>query len=164
MFRQWQATASALPEGVDVRPALGRALLDTMARSIRVPVLRRLPVPLTRWLVGARTARAIGADQRVGLLTRLTFAGARLGVRIVDGAVRVLLPDFSLTRMFTRVVGYHLLTRFLLDQTRPLALPEALLQPMHATVERWHHDAAAPGWVNRLEDRLTTVGPWRPRP
>jgi hypothetical protein len=114
--------------------------------------------------VGARTARAIGADQRVGALTRLTFAFARWGVRIVDGAVRLLLPDFSLTRMFTRVVGYHLLTRFLLDQTRPLALPEALLQPMHATVERWHHDAAAPRWVNRLEDRLTTVGAWRPRP
>lgn len=164
MFRQLQATAPALPEGVDARPALGRALLDTMARSIRVPVLRRLPVPMTCWLVGARTARAIGADRRVGALTRLTFAAARWGVRIVDGAVRLLLPDFSLTRMFTRVVGYHLLTRFLLDQTRPLALPEALLQPMHATVERWHHDAAAPAWVNRLEDRLTTVGAWRPRP
>ncbi|MEZ0309855.1 MAG: oxygenase MpaB family protein [Ramlibacter sp.] len=160
MFTTLQAMARAQEATPDVRPGLGQALVGTMARSIRLPVIRNLPVPLTRWLVGRETAHEIGLDRHVGLLTRLAFGVARVAVRLVDGMVRVFLPQFSLTRMFTRVVGYHLLTRFLLDQTRPLALPDELLQPMHGTVAGWHHDLRAPDWVNRLEDRLTTHGPW----
>jgi hypothetical protein len=75
--------------------------------------------------------------------------------------VRLVLPQFSLTRMLTRAIGYHVLTQFLLDQTRPLGLPQALLQPVQDTVAAWHEDARAPRWVNRLEDRLTAPGAWR---
>jgi hypothetical protein len=160
MFKQVQALARARPAPQDARPALGRALIATMARSIRVPVIRQLPVPLTRWLIGRDTAREIGANEHVSLLTRLTFRAVRLGVALVDGTIRLAFPRFSLTRMFTRVVGYHLLTRFLLDQTRPLALPTELLKPMHETVAGWHHDARSPRWVNHLEDRMTTRGEW----
>jgi hypothetical protein len=60
------------------------------------------------------------------------------------------------------VVGYHLLTRFLLDQTRPLGLPDELLLPMHSTVAGWHRDSKAPAWVSRLEQRMTTSGEWTP--
>jgi hypothetical protein len=164
MFDGIQALARVRPVSPDVRPGLGRALMDAMARSIRLPVIRRLPVPLTRWLIGGAAARETGVNERVGLLTRFVFAVARSAVRLFDGLVRLVLPQFSLSRMFTRVVGYHFLTRFLLDQTRPLALPEELLQPMQRTVAGWHHDARAPGWVNRLEDRLTTTGAWSPAP
>lgn len=162
LFDALQARASQQPAQPDVRPGLGRALMDTMARSIRLPVIRQLPIPLTRWLIGQETARAIGVNERIGLLTWLTFRLARLVVGAIDGIVRLVLPKFSLTRMFTRVVGYHLLTRVLLDQTRPLNLPQELLQPVHATVASWHHDARAPAWVNKLEDLLTTRGAWRP--
>jgi len=162
MFDGLQARARARPFEPDVRPGLGRALMATMARSIRLPVIRNLPVPLTRWLIGRDTAREIGVNERVGLLTWLAFHATRLMVRLVDAVVRLALPQFSLTRMFTRVVGYHLLTRFLLDQTRPLGLPDELLQPVHRTVAGWHHDGRAPRWVNQLEDRLTTRGEWRP--
>ena len=55
----------------------------------------------------------------------------------------------------TRVVGYHFLSRFLMDQTRPLAVPEELLNPMRNTVAGWRTDRRAPRWVNRLEARLT---------
>jgi hypothetical protein len=161
MFEALQATAGAAPAQPDVRPPLGRALIEAMARSIRIPVIRSLPVPMTRWLIGAESAAAIGVDKKVGLLTRLVFAGARIAVRAVDGVVRLVLPRFSLTRMFTRVVGYQLLTRFLLDQTRPLGLPDELLDPMNRTVAGWNHDAQAPDWVNRLEDRMTTRGAWK---
>lgn len=164
MFKQVQAMARARPAPQDVRPALGRALIATMARSIRLPVIRQLPVPLTRWLIGRDTAREIGANEHVSLLTRLTFRAARLGVALIDGTVRIVFPQFSLTRMFTRIVGYHLLTRFLLDQTRPLALPAELLEPMRETIARWHHDARSPGWINRLEDRMTTRGEWSQSP
>lgn len=162
MFQGLQAMARAQPAIPDVRPGLGRALMTTMARSIRLPVIRHLPVPMTQWLIGRATAREIGVDERIGPLTRLAFQAARVAVRGIDAVVRLALPHFSLTRMFTRVVGYHLLTRFLLDQTRPLTLPDELLAPMHGTVAAWHHDARAPAWVNRLEDRLTTHGAWRP--
>jgi hypothetical protein len=161
LFEGIQAAARARPVAPDVRPALGGALVDAMARSIRIPVLRRLPVPLTRWLVGAEAAREIGVDQRVGLLVRAVFGGTLLLTRGVDAVVRLAFPRFSLVRMFTRAVGYQLLTRFLLDQTRPLGLPDELLQPLRRMVAGWHHDDRAPRWVNRLEDRLTTRGEWR---
>jgi hypothetical protein len=164
MFTGIQAAARAHPSTPDPRPALGRALMDTMGRSIWLPVIRKLPVPMTRWLIGRRTAREIGVNERVGLLARATFLVARLTVRLLDDVVRLVVPRFSLTRMFTRVVGYHLLTRFLLDQTRPLGLPDELLQPMHRTVAGWHHDPQAPRWVSRLEERLTTTGEWSPAP
>ncbi len=162
MFEGIQAHARAHAVEPDVRPGLGRALMDAMAASIGVPVIRSLPVPMTRWLVGPRVAGEVGIDERVGFLTWVLFRVGLVATRVFDAIVRLVLPQFSLTRMFTRVVGYHLLTRFLLDQTRPLNLPDELLAPVHATIAGWHHDDDAPGWVNRLEDRLTAAGPWQP--
>lgn len=162
MFQGLQAMARKTPAAPDVRPGLGRALMDTMGRAIHLPVIRKVPVPLTQWLIGNESAAQIGVNERVGLPARVAFALAFAVVQAIDTVVRLVLPRFSLTRMLTRVVGYHLLTRFLLDQTRPLALPDAVLQPMHDTVARWHHDAHSPAWVNRLEDRMTTHGAWRP--
>ncbi len=164
MFDGLQAMARSQPSSPDVRPGLGRALMAVMARSIRLPVIRHLPVPLTRWLIGRESAGEIGVNERVGLLARTTFALARVTVRLIDGIVHLVLPQFSLTRMFTRVVGYHLLIRFLLDQTRPLGLPDELLRPMLDTVSGWRDDAHAPRWVNGLENRLTTPGNWSPLP
>ena len=81
-------------------------------------------------------------------------------VGLVDGIGGLLWPGFSLSRLITRVVGYHLLTHFLMDQTRPLALPDRVLQPMRTTVSAWSDDGRAPGWINAVEDRLTTTGDW----
>jgi hypothetical protein len=136
--------------------------MHTMERTIRLPVVRGIPVPLTRWLIGPDTAREIGVDERVSWPTRLLFLAGRLLVRLIDTVVRVFSPGFSLSRLFTRIVGYHLLTRFLLDQTRPLGLPDHLLNPLTETVSAWSDDPSAPGWLNRLEDRWTTNGHWRP--
>lgn len=161
LFERMQAQAGLLPGQADVRPPLGRALMAAMARSVRVPVIRQLSVPLTRWLVGPAVAARVGIDEQVSWATRLLFQLGRLLVGVTDGVVRLVVPGFSLSRLFTRVIGYHLLTRFLMDQTRPLSLPERVLQPMGEMVSAWSHDPAAPGWVNALEDRLTTVGDWR---
>ena len=163
MFQHIQAMARSRQAAPDDRPGLGRALMDTMARAITLPVIRLLPVPLTRLLIGNGTADKIGVNERIGFAAWLAFRAGFTAVRLFDGLVRLALPHFSLTRMFTRVVGYHLLTRFLLDQARPLGLPDELLQPMRNAVAAWHDDARAPRWVNRLEDKLTTIGPWRPR-
>jgi hypothetical protein len=45
-FVAYRERAAHEPTDPDVRPGLGRALVGAMARSIRLPVLRHLPVPL----------------------------------------------------------------------------------------------------------------------
>ncbi|MBI5276233.1 MAG: DUF2236 domain-containing protein [Burkholderiales bacterium] len=160
-FDALQAMARERPADPDARPGLGRALVATMARSIELPVIRHIPVPMTRWLIGRRAANEIGVNQRVGLLTYAVFVTGRFAVRMVDAVVRLVVPGFSFTRLFTRVVGYHFLTRFLLDQTRPLGLPTELIGPMRQTVAQWHRDDRAPRWMKRLENRMTTQGEWR---
>lgn len=144
----------------DPRPALGSALVGALSRSIAIPVVRHLPVPMIERLLGREAARRIGVGPQAGLATRALFAVAMAITGGIDRLGRWFSPGFSITRMVTRVIGYHMLTRFLLDQTRPLALPEGLLNQMHGTVRDWHTDTQAPGWINRLEDRLTTSGHW----
>ena len=56
--------------------------------------------------------------------------------------------------MLTRVLGYRFTARILMDQTRPLRLPDTLLGQVDATLREWQADPAAPRWVNRLEARL----------
>jgi hypothetical protein len=161
LFQRIQRHAEDHKVAPDPRPALGRALINTMARTIELPVIRQIPVPLTQWLIGAKTARAIGVTQRVSWLTRAIFMLGLGLTQAVDAIVQLLVPKFSLSRLLTRIVGYHLLTRFLLDQTRPLNLPDHLVAPLHQTVAAWGDDPHALGWVNRMEDRFTTTGHWQ---
>lgn len=160
LFQRMQARGRSQSVTPDPRPALGGALLDAMARTIRVPGLRGVPAPMTRWLIGAQAATDIGVSPRVTLASRLLFDAGRALAGSVDGVARLVWPQFSLSRLVTRVLGYHMLTRFLLDQTRPIGLPAHVLNPLRATVATWGDDAAAPRWMNWLEDRLTTRGAW----
>jgi len=159
-FQRMQVFGRGQAAAPDVRPGLGQALMQAMARSIRIPVLRQVPVPLTQWLIGAQSARDIGLGSAAPLSTRAVFTAGRVLAGTIDRLVRCVSPQFSLSRLFVRVVGYHLLSRFLLDQTRPLGLPEQVLHPMHCAVAAWHDEPRAPAWLNRLEDRWTTTGPW----
>lgn len=159
-FERIQTWGQAHPVRPDPRPALGQALVGAMARSIRLPFVRQLPVPMTQWLIGPLASRAIGVDLHVPLITRLLFGTGRFLTGCVDGVVRLILPEFSLSRMFCRVIAYHMLSQFLLDQTRPIGLPEHLLNPMRKAIGDWSEDARAPQWLNALEGRLTTRGRW----
>ena len=164
MFEQMQATArQALPQP-DVRPALGQALMSAMARTLSVPVVRDLPTPLTQWLVGRQTAQDIGLGTPASWPTRVLFAVLRGLVGALDAVGRVFSKQFSLSRLFTRVLGYHLLTKLLLSETRPLALPERVLDDLQQTVSQWGTDPTASAWLNRLEDTFTVSGPWHHRP
>ncbi len=160
LFAQMQAWGRARAVQPDPRPPLGLALVNTMARVIRVPVVRQLPVPLTQWLIGAQAARDIGVDRHVPWPTRWLFNMGRAVTGCIDGIGQLLWPGFSLARLFTRVIGYHMLSQFLLDQTRPIGLPDHVLNPLQNTVAQWSDEPRAPGWLNWLEDRLTTHGSW----
>jgi len=139
----------------DARPALGQALMKTMEAVIPLHALKPFPVLLTRYLCGKTTARNIGIDHRVAWYSRMLFFVAMLFTRAVDTVGRLFFPGFSICRMLTRVVGYQFTVRVLMDQTRPLKLPPALLGQVNSMTGGWHVDPHAPLWLNRIEQRLT---------
>jgi ER-bound oxygenase mpaB/B'/Rubber oxygenase, catalytic domain len=160
LFERIQAQARHEPAQPDTRPALGKALMNAMARSMALPVIRHLPLPLTQRLIGLASATDIGLGQPAPWLTRLLFAVLTAAVRATDSLGRIFIPDFSISRMITRILGYHLLTRLMLSQTRPLALPQAVLADLHRMMGQWGNDPKALDCLNRLEDRWTVQGAW----
>jgi ER-bound oxygenase mpaB/B'/Rubber oxygenase, catalytic domain len=159
-FAQMQAYARITVPSPDVRPALGQALIQAMAKSIAAPIIRNLPAPMTQWLVGEKTAAEIGLVQQASWLTRTVFAALRVLVNFIDALGRLFSSKFSISRMITRIMGYHLLTKMLMSQTRPLNLPDEVLEDLHRTVAQWGNDSKAHPWINRLEDRWTSRGQW----
>lgn len=154
MFDEIQARGRQLARDPDPRPALAAALIKAMEDEIPLRLFKPFPTLLTRLLCGRDATRDLGLNARLPLLSRLLFAAGLALVRAVDAVVRQFVPGFSISRMLTRALGYRLVTRFLMDQTRPLRLPEALLGQVHEAAGRWRHDPKAPRWLLRLEARL----------
>lgn len=138
----------------DPRPPLAAALMHEMERQIPVRLLKPFPTLLTRRLCGKDASRALGLDGPQPLVSRLLFALGFGAARAFDAVLRLFVPGFSITRMLTRVAGYRLVSRFMMDQTRPLRLPDALLGQVAATLHGWRRDPQAPRWLGRLEARL----------
>ena len=153
-FADIQARGRELMRSPDPRPALAAALMQAMENEIPLRLLKPFPTLLTRLLCGRDATRDLGLTARQPLLSWLMFTGGLAAVRATDALVRLFVPGFSISRMLTRVFGYRLVTRFLMDQTRPLRLPEALLNEVNDATEQWRHDPKAPRWMNRLEARL----------
>ncbi|NNG21659.1 DUF2236 domain-containing protein [Massilia sp. ML15P13] len=154
LFDGLQARGRRVDMAHDPRPQLAAALMQEMAREIPLRPLKSFPVLLTRHLCGPAVSSDLGLTQRVALPVRALFAFGLGATRLFDALVRLAVPGFSITRMVTRAFGYRLVTRFLMDQTRPLKLPDALLGQVAAVTAGWKHDPQAPRWVNRFEARL----------
>lgn len=163
LFKEMQARGRAAPYLPDPRPALGMDLIKTMESFIPLRVLRPFPTLLTRYLCGRKTARDIGLDGHVGLIPRALFVAGMLAVRVFDKMVRMVLPEFSITRLLTRVVGYDFTVKFLMDQTRPLNLPPVLLNQVNSMAGSWASDSKAPDWMNSLEKNVASRRDGRPR-
>ncbi|PIF90035.1 uncharacterized protein DUF2236 [Acidovorax sp. 62] len=162
LMEQMQTRGRARPVAPDPRPALGTALMQTMAHAIPWKLAKPFPPLMTRYLCGPQTAQDLALQQQpVPWLSRAVFWGVLMTARVIDATVRVVLPEFSIVRALTRVLGYHFMSRVLMGQTRPLQLPDQLLGQMDDAMARWSDDPRAPGWLNRLEDRLTTPGRWK---
>lgn len=160
LFAQMQARGRANPVSPDARPALGKALMTAMEQVIPFRLLKPVPVLMTRYLCGSPTADTIGLAGRVSWLSHGLFVLFMLKARIIDGMVRLVWPEFSISRLITRVLGYHFMSQILLDQTRPLKLPQHLLNDINSAMATWDHDPKAPQWLNNLEDRMTKPGKW----
>ncbi len=160
LMARMQARGRADPVNPDPRPALGQALMQTMEKALPWNIVKPFPQLMTRYLCGRATANDLGLTQPVPWLSALLFWGVLLLARAIDAVVRLAMPRFSIVRALTRVLGYHFMSRVLMSQTRPLQLPTELLNQVDDVVHSWSDDPHAPGWLNRMEDRLTTRGSW----
>lgn len=155
LFALLQQRARARPHDPDPRPALGQALMADIAANTPVRLLKPFGTLMARHLCGAQTAHDIGIAGAQPLAARLAFA-VMLGLaRAVDALVRLFVPRFSIIRFLTRLVGYPLMARYLMSQTRPLALPQESQQQINTMLAEWDSDPQAPTWLNALERRWT---------
>ena len=153
-FTEIQARARLTSYLPDPRPALGAALMKAMQDDIPLRLLKPFPVLLTRYLCGDAARVDLALNQRVNLLSRFLFAAGMGLARGIDALVRLVLPGFSICRMITRIFGYQFTAKFLMDQTRPLKLPPAVLNQVDHAMRGWGNDPKAPRWMNALEARL----------
>jgi ER-bound oxygenase mpaB/B'/Rubber oxygenase, catalytic domain len=150
----------ANPVVPDPRPKLGNALIEAMQSVIPISILKPIPLLITRHLVGDETSRDLGLTDAAPLASRVLFKTVLNVSRVIDAIGRVFSPGFSITRMLTRVLGYRLITKLLMSQTRKLKLPTHVLDRADEMLHRWSEDGNAPRWINNIEDRFTTRGSW----
>jgi len=163
MQARGRADWAAHPQEEDSRKALGGALMGAMQTVIPPGPLKPFPVLLTRRLIGPESSRDLGLDDRVSMESKVLFAALMGTSRGIDALGRLVFPGFSLSRLVTRIVGYHLTCALLMSQTRDLAVPATLRPDIKSLIASWGKDRKAPDWVNALEDRWTGPGDWRPR-
>jgi len=159
LFQQIQARGRADPFAPDPRPQLGRALMRTMENLIPLRLAKPLPTLLTRHLCGRATAGDIGIDGDVSWVSKTLFVLGLALVQAIDGTVRLVFRDFSISRFLTRLIGRRFMAGVLMDQTRPLKLPEHVTGQVQAMLQSWQRDPKAPRWMNALETKLTPPGP-----
>ena len=145
----------------DPRPALGQALINAISRVIPFRAFKSFPLLMTRHLCGSASAQDLGLNGPVSGLPRLLFTLFMLVTGAIDWLVRRVVSDFSIARFLTRLLGYQLMTKLLMDQVRPLKLPKHILDRVDFMMEHWSNDPKAPGWMNSIEDRMTIKGSWK---
>ena len=131
-----------------------------MASVIPDGPFKAFPVLLTRRLMEPASVRDLGLDGHVSWLARTLFRLLMGTTRGIDAIGRAFDPGFSLSRLITRLEGNRLTCALLMSQTRELSVPSSLRPGILSLIGAWGHDAAAPRWVNALEDRYTTAGDW----
>ena len=144
----------------DPRPKLGHALMNAMSRVIPFAVAKPFPQLMTRYLCGQASSRDLGLTGPVAWASLMLFIALMLGVRAIDWLVRRVFPEFSISRFLTRLLGYQLMTKLMMDQTRPLKLPQHVRDRVDAMMQHWSDDPKAPAWMNSLEDHMTIKGSW----
>jgi ER-bound oxygenase mpaB/B'/Rubber oxygenase, catalytic domain len=146
--------------GTDPRPQLGGALMEAMESVIPPGPFKSFPVLLTRRLIEPASAHDLGLDGSASWISKVCFAalmGTALGI---DAVARLAFKDFSISRLITRAIGYRLTCALLMSQTRDLSVPVALRPGVRSLIAGWGNDSKASGWMNALEDRMTTPGDW----
>ncbi len=137
LFTDMQANARADKAHGDASARLGAALMKHMAQAVPWRVLRGFPVLMTRHLCGVQTSRDIGVKDNTSWASHVLFATVMGVTRTLDGVIRLFNPQLSLSCLLTRAIGYPMMSKVLMDQTRPLKLPEHLLEHATAIMRTW---------------------------
>lgn len=147
----------------DPRAALGKALMAAMQSVFPPGAAKSFPVLLTRRLMEPESARDLGLDGQVSWAARTLFSIVMGTARGIDAIGRLFMPQFSLSRLLTRAIGYRLTCTLLMSQTLELSVPATLRPGIKAMIASWGEDAKAGPKMNAFEDRLTTPGNWDAR-
>ncbi len=137
LFAQMQARGCERQVEPDPRPRLAQALMQTMEQVLPMRVLKPFPVLLTRHLCGRATTKNLGLGRRVSWPSGLLFALCMRVARGIDGLFRLVSPGFSIAGLITRAVGRRFMAEILMNQTRPLKLPQTLLHQVNTMMETW---------------------------
>jgi len=159
LFMRMQARGRAQSFTPDPRPELGVALMRTMEDVVPLRFAKPIPRLLTRHLCGRETARDIGIDGTVPWLSRLLFVLLLATTKTIDLALRLLWREARIARFLSRVIARRFMAKVLMDQTRPLKLPEHVTGQVQTMLDSWSDDPKAPKWVNRLEQKLMPQAP-----
>lgn len=162
MQERGRADWAKRPAALDPRPRLGNALMDAMKDVVPDGPFKSFPVLLTRHLVGPESAKELGLDEKVGWFSTALFAMLMATARVLDTVVHAVFPEFSVSRLITRAVGYRMMCGLLMSQTRDLSVPSSLRPGIKDLIAAWGRDKHASPLMNALEDRLTTTGEWTP--
>jgi hypothetical protein len=150
------------PEDTDPRRGLGKALMDAMKSVTPEGPFKSFPVLLTRRLIGRASSKDLGINGPVSFVSRFAFWMLMGLARIIDGLGRIAFRDFSISRLITRAIGYRLTCTLLMDETRPLSVPDKLRPGLTERIRGWGTDRKASPRMNDWEDRATTPGDWVP--
>ena len=159
LFARMQARGRAQQFSPDPRPHLGSALMRTMEDVVPLRFAKPIPRLLTRHLCGRETARDIGIAGTVPWVSRLLFVLLLVVVKSADLLLRMLWREARIARFLSRVITRRFMAKVLMDQTRPLKLPEHVTGQVQTMLDGWSDDPKAPKWVNRLEQKLMPQGP-----
>jgi hypothetical protein len=148
------------PHHSDPRPQLAAALMDSMKAVVPPGPFKSFPVLLTRRLLGSASRKDLALGGQVSVLSKMSFAMLMGTARGVDFVARRIFPDFSISRLITRAIGYRLISSLLMGLTRELSVPNRLRPGVRAMIAHWGEDPKAGHRMNAIEDRLTTPGDW----
>lgn len=137
LFARLQTRGRSRQIDPDPRPDLAQALMNTMGRVLPLRVLKPFPALLTRYLCGRTAARSLGLTRRVSWWSRLLFTLGMLLARGLDTLIRLVSPRFCISRFVTRLLGERFMARILMDQIRPLKLPQPLLARVEGMMQDW---------------------------
>jgi hypothetical protein len=164
LFERMQARGRAdlatHPHHGDPRPQLAAALMDSMKAVVPAGPFKSFPVLLTRRLIARASAKDLALGDQASLLSKMSFAAIMGTARVVDLVARRVFPDFSISRLVTRAIGYRLISSLLMSLTRELAVPDRLRPGVRALIAHWGEDPKAGHRMNAIEDRFTTRGDW----
>jgi hypothetical protein len=164
LFARMQARGRAdlakHPHHSDPRPQLAAALMDSLKSVIPPGPFKSFPVLLTRRLIGRASRKDLALGGQVSTLSKVMFAALMISARVVDAVARRVFPDFSISRLITRAIGYRLISSLLMSLTRELSVPDRLRPGIRSLIAHWGKDPKAGHRMNAIEDRLTTPGDW----